>query len=163
VARGLCARLPKSVHIEVDDLRHAVKNGYISPAASWSEEQALQLRLAHRTAAETADRYSQAGYGVVIDDIITDDELRDYTPYLHAHAVRKVLLVPSLTETLRRNAERPLETNNASAAARPALDAMIRRLHPRFADGHADWSKFDTTALSVDATVDAILANPVIG
>jgi len=158
VARAMCTRFPKSVHIEVDDIRHMVKNGYISPGASPSEEQALQLRLAHRGAAEMAQRYAQAGYTVVIDDVITDAELGHYLPYLDGVAVHKVLLLPSLDGTLRRNADRPIETTNANAAARATLDAMIRRLHPRFTGGHVGWSKLDTTAMPIEATVDAILA-----
>lgn len=134
-----------------------VKNGYVSPGAPPSEEQWLQLNLARQTAAEMATRYADGGFFVTIDDVVTESDIAVYRAHFGTRVIRWILLAPSLECALRRNSARPLETSNGSAAARSTLDAMIRRLHPAMSANREGWIVVDSSDLSAEQTVDAVL------
>ncbi len=156
VADALCARYPRAVHIPVDGIRHLVVSGYASPTEPWTPETTLQFALAHATAADMAARYVPAGMTVVIEGVLDEPMLAQYDE-VQALRPRKVMLAPSLEVALARNRARR-EKADADVAR---LDASARRLHSRLLHENtpeAGWFVVDTGSLTVEQTVDAILA-----
>ena len=134
VARALCARFSRAVHIPVDDLREFVVSGRGNPLVPFTAETKLQFRLSFETAAAMAARYVDEGFVVVIDDVVPRWGLEVYERALGGRALRKVLLAPSL--------EIALERNSSWRGARfdPAiLVPAIKNLHPSLLSGGAGW------------------------
>ena len=122
----------------------------------FTEETARQFRLARSAAAQVAATYSDAGFAVVIDDVIhhADAEIGYLAP-LTPRTVHKILLQPALEVALARNATRTNKGFDTSVLA----DA-IRGNHRSLGEQNtADrgWIVIDNGSLSVEETVDAIL------
>lgn len=155
VADALCARYAKALHIPVDELRNWVRSGYATPLGGADREQVVaQFRLARRCATYIAMEYSAAGYAVVVDDIVGKIARETFEPLVQAGA-RRVLLLPSLDVALARNRAR---TNKSVDTA--VLEPATRGLHAYMARENIGpgWTVIDSTSLSVEETVDAIVA-----
>jgi hypothetical protein len=121
----------------------------------WNDETSLQFTLARRSAARMAVDYAEAGFAAIIDDVAREADLGQYTPQIADRKLRKVLLLPKLETVLERNRRR---SNKAFDTA--VLEPLTVRLYPTLAEGcqPADgWIVIDSTTLTADATVDAIL------
>jgi chloramphenicol 3-O-phosphotransferase len=157
VAAALLRRFPFGLHIPVDDLREMVVAGIAHPVPEWTEETTRQFRLAREAAARMAEIYAAAGFAVAIDDVITPDEARAlFAEPLAGFVVHKVLLRPSLDAALARNAARAHKDFDTAV-----LDGAIRFVHQSADLGAFEaegWQILDSTALALEATVDAILA-----
>ncbi|MBK8029298.1 MAG: AAA family ATPase [Chloroflexi bacterium] len=159
-SRALAAHFPKSLYIPVDDLRTMVVSGLVLPAAVWTDELAQQITLARQTAVHTALTYSRAGFAVVIDDFWDANHAVDYAGLLDPtlSPLGKVVLYPSQVEAHQRNLKRSGDT-----PARGYIDEGIRivyqQLKPVISQlEYEGWQIIDTTALSIDAVVSAILS-----
>jgi predicted ATPase len=154
VSDALCRRFRFAVHIPVDDIRDWVRSGFASPL-EWTAETTRQFALARRGAARVAADYAEAGFVAVLDDVVRGSELGQYTDYLGNSTSRKVLLNPSLETVLARNAvpgRKPFDSI--------VLEAACRGLHPLLAAENTaehGWIVVDSTTLTVDQTVDAIV------
>ena len=158
VAIALCQRYPKALHLPVDDLRELVCSGRASPL-DWSDETTLQFALARRSAAGMAADYADAGFAAVIDDVVREDDMAHFLPQLGGRPLRKVLLLPSLAAVQERNRER---TNKAFDTA--VLGPVAARLYPTLVAGcqpEDGWIVIDSTDLTLEATVDRMLAADV--
>lgn len=154
VARALCARHPASLLISGDDLRAMLVTGTASPLDGWSWDTQLQFELSWRTAASMAARYADAGFIAVIDDVLSDRDLRRVClPELGDRRVRPVMLRPSLAVATARNRERTTKDFDTEK-----LVPIIKRLHDSLAAETAGWTTIDNSALSVDETVERVLA-----
>jgi adenylylsulfate kinase-like enzyme len=154
VSDALCRVFPLSVHIPVDDIRDWVRSGFASPV-EWTNETGRQFALARRGAARMAADYADAGFEVMVDDVIRESDLNQYTDYIGNTRLRKVLLNPSLKIVLARNAAPGRKPFDSSV-----LEAACRGLHPLLlAENTAErgWIVIDSTALDVEQTIDAIL------
>ena len=155
VARALCRRYPKAVHIPVDDLRAFVISGFASPVEPWTAETTRQFVLARHAAAQMAARYSDAGYEVVIDDVVRESYVGEIASHLGGRPLVKVALLPTLAVALARNrtpARKPFDT--------VTLEPVIAALYPLVMAGcraENGWTVLDTSALGPDATVDELL------
>src|SRR5687768_3695029 len=78
VADALCRSFPRAVHIPVDDIRHWVRSG-LSSAVEWTAETGRQFVLARRGAARIAADYAEAGFVVVLDDVVRESDVDQYT------------------------------------------------------------------------------------
>jgi predicted kinase len=67
VARILCDREPRSVHLEADRFFYFIRSGLIAP---WDPASDEQNQLVMRTAAAAAASYVQAGYPAVFEGIV---------------------------------------------------------------------------------------------
>lgn len=153
IARELAFRLESSVHIEIDTLRWMVCAGFVSPRTQLPQARE-QFALARHTASYMALEYLPH-FDVILDDVVPEDEIGDFGDVLTNTNLHKVLLYPSLEETLRRN----LRRTNKGIDPR-VLEPAITRLHPQLGQKNtpeAGWFRIDTTNLSVSATVDALL------
>ena len=157
VSLALCRRYPRSIHIPVDTVREWVRSGYASPVEPnvLQDELAHQFLLARGAAVRTALDYAAAGFDAVIDDVITSFAREAYEPFIRAGA-RCVLLMPTVEVALERNRTR---TNKSFDTA--VLEPVSRDVHERLKQARLDkmgWTVIDSSALSVEETVDAIVA-----
>jgi adenylylsulfate kinase-like enzyme len=154
VSDALCRRFELAVHIPVDDIRDWVRSGFASPV-EWTNETGRQFALARRGAARIAADYADAGFMAIVDDVVRESDLNQYTDYIGEAELRKVLLSPSLETALTRN----------SAPLRKLFDARIleaacRSLHPLLLSENTTergWIVVDSTTLDVEQTIDAIV------
>lgn len=157
VAAALARRFSHGLHIPVDDLRDMVVAGIAHPVPVWTDETERQFRLARQAAVAMARIYAAAGFAVAIDDVIGPAEAHAlFIEPLAEYTTHKVLLRPSLAATLERSATRINKDFGAGVLA-----DTIRRLHETAdLDAYAayGWQIVDSSALTIDATVDAILA-----
>ena len=159
-ARALCARFARSVHVPVDDLRTRVLTGYAAPEPGWPEPLVEQVRLARECALDTAHRYAAAGFAVVLDDFVDPPLLQEYVALDGWPGVRRVVLAPTREAARRRCAGRERDTR-----LRSYLQEGIDLTYEVLRTGatvleHRGYALLDTSDLTVDATVDRVLALP---
>ena len=107
VAHALAETIPNSVHVRGDLFRRMIVNGRADMGAAVPEPRALeQLRLRYEMAAEVADRYAQAGFTVVLQDVILGRALRDVVDHITTRPLSVVVLVPAPAVVAARDAER---------------------------------------------------------
>ncbi|MEU5943038.1 AAA family ATPase [Micromonospora sp. NPDC047548] len=121
VADELARRLSRSVHLRGDLFRRMVVNGRAEMTAEPSEEAWRQLRLRYDLAARAADGYVEAGFSVVLQDVVVGPEL------------------PAMVERIR---HRPLLV--VVLAPRPEVVAARERARPK--TGYGDWPIADFDA-----------------
>jgi predicted ATPase len=156
LARALAQRFPFGVHIPIDDLRTWVVSGMAHPIPTWTEETTRQFRLARQVGAHMAKLYNDAGFVVVIDDVIfVDDAAAAFEIPLQGYRVWKILVQPSLDTVLLRNAQRTNKSYDTAFLAEP-----IRAIYRSFCEEpftEQGWMTIDSSVLTVAQTVDTIL------
>ncbi len=157
VARALARRFALGGHLPLDDLREWVVAGIAYPVPEWTPETSRQFALARAAAVGAARIYADAGFAVVLDDVVLPLEAkRAFLAPLASYDLRPVLLCPRLEVALARNAARKTKAFDPSMLAE-----TIRRLAPSMtAERYArsGWQVVDSSDLTVEKTVDAILA-----
>ncbi|SCE77021.1 AAA domain-containing protein [Micromonospora purpureochromogenes] len=121
VAQELARRLPRSVHLRGDLFRRMVVNGRAEMTAELSEEAWRQLRLRYDLAAHTADGYVEAGFTVVLQDVVVGPEL------------------PAMVDRIR---HRPLLV----VVLAPRAEVVTARERARSKTGYGDWPVADFDA-----------------
>jgi chloramphenicol 3-O-phosphotransferase len=123
-AEALCERYDRMLHIDVSVLRDFLRMGRLRPWDA-SPDGRRQRGLLIASACDMARRFVEAGYGVVIDDIVTRDDLPAYREALRGLGapVHLVLLLPPLATILEREAGRPTEWHR-----RGRLDGLYAEL-----------------------------------
>lgn len=150
VAQALAERLPRSAHVRGDVFRRFVVGGRAEMSDAPSAEALRQLRLRHRLAAATADAYAAAGFTAVVQDVVLGDLLPWMVEQIRTDPLYVVVLTPSPAAVARREAGRDKKAYGTFTVHQ--LDTILRAETPRL----GLW--LDTTDLTVDATVDEILA-----
>ena len=151
VAQRLAERLPMSVHLRGDVFRRMIVNGRAEMEAGYSELAFEQLRLRYQLAAVTSDLYCAAGFSVVYQDVIIGPILREVVERLSANQpLHVIILCPSPEVIAAREESR--EKTGYSTWTPEELDHELRTNTPRI----GLW--LDTSALSVEETVEIILA-----
>jgi chloramphenicol 3-O-phosphotransferase len=104
IGRRLAQHLTQSLHIQVDQLREMMVNGYAAPSGGWTDAAQRQFRWARTTAIYMAQLYAAQGVDVIIDDVCVPPEFAaDYTALFGQPNVYQVMLLPSapaLTERI---------------------------------------------------------------
>jgi hypothetical protein len=108
--------------------------------------------LRHELAADVARRYVEAGFAVVLQDIVIGVELAAMIARIRTRPLHVIVLAPDVHEVAAREARRA-KTGYATMTPED-LDAAFRVSTPRV----GLW--LDTTELSVEQTVDHILGHP---
>jgi len=152
-ARALTARLPKSAHIEGD----TVNDFIISYSTPRDEEAAIgeseRMRLNRRNQCVLARSFAENGFVPVIDYVVfTRKQVDEYLGHLKSLSLHLISLMPGPAAVLERDKARPNIVKSA-AADWIHLDPIMREE----LKGMGLW--IDNATLSVDATVDHILAN----
>lgn len=100
----IAGQLERCAVIDVDLVRAMIVQPHVSP---WLSEEGLsQLRLGAENASALARNFVNAGFDVVILDVLTDETAQTYRQKLRNVEHMIVLLIPSVEESLRRNQER---------------------------------------------------------
>ncbi|WP_018653663.1 AAA family ATPase [Actinomadura flavalba] len=149
VAQALAERLPRSVHVRGDVFRRFVVNGRVEMGPDPSPDALAQLRLRHRLAARAADEYAAEGFTPVVQDVLLGEFLPYTIEHLRTRPLHVVVLAPEPATVAAREAARPKTAYRDFTVS--DLDAALRAT-PRI----GLW--LDTSDLTVDATVDRILA-----
>lgn len=156
VSTALMQRFEFGLHVPVDDLREWVVSGVAHPVPEITSESSRQTALARQSTAQLAGTYARAGFAVAIDDVM-DPENADILieRALAPLPVHKVLLRPEASVSLKRNAERTYKPFDSSI-----LISVIERIYNEQnleIYGAKNWLVLDSSTLTVDETVDAIL------
>ena len=97
VAELLAQRLTRSVHIRGDVFRKMVVNGRADMTPAATAEATEQLHLRYELAARTADRYAEAGFDAVVQDVIIGSELERFVAQITSPERYLVVLSPSVS------------------------------------------------------------------
>ncbi|HEY7069814.1 MAG TPA: AAA family ATPase, partial [Acidimicrobiales bacterium] len=116
VADGLARRFARGVHVKGDVFRRMVVAGRHEMTASPSAEALRQLRLRYRLAAQTADAYYQAGFSVVVQDVVIGPLLAAYVESMRTRPLTVVVLAPRPDVVASREASRPKRAYRENAA-----------------------------------------------
>ena len=149
VARVLAARFERGVHLEGDVFRRSIVSGRVEMEPDASPEALDQLRLRYRLAAAAADAYVDAGFTVVVEDVIAGRLLDDVRTTIRSRPCHVVVLLPSAEAVAAREAARGTAGYGAWT---------VEALHEGFASGTPRigiW--LDTTDLTPEETVELIL------
>jgi predicted kinase len=152
VAQRLAERLPKSVHLRGDLFRRMIVSGRAEMELELSPEALKQLRLRHQIAATVAGLYLAAGFSVVYQDIIIGSDLAEVVRMLQGHPLHVIVLCPTPKVIAAREAGRG-KTGYSPSLSVEAFDQVFRAETPQL----GLW--LDTSDLTVDETVDRILAD----
>ena len=140
------------MHVRGDTFRRFIVNGRAEMTLDASDEARAQLRLRYELAAHTACRYVEAGFAVVLQDIVIGVELAAMIARIRTRPLHVIVLAPDVQEVAARETRRA-KTGYGTMTPED-LDAAFRVSTPRV----GLW--LDTTELSVEQTVDHILGQP---
>ena len=157
VAQALAERFERSVHVRGDVFRRMVVNGREEMGAASPPDEAIrQLRLRHALTASVADRYADAGFTVIVQDIVLGGHLADMVAAIRTQPLHVVVLAPRADVVRRRDQAR--QAARGKLAYKPGgervaeLDAHLRQETPRI----GLW--LDTSEQTVNETVEEIIA-----
>ncbi|MEV7196950.1 AAA family ATPase [Streptomyces sp. NPDC093510] len=149
VSDALARRFPLGAHIEGDHLQDLIVSGNHLPKPEEDLEADRQLLLRARNAAVLARSFHAAGVVPVIDDVVVRRaHLEFYREHLKDLPLRLIVLAPSMDVVTRRLTDR----DKVLADDWSFLDEAMRGELA----GEGEW--FDSSQLTLDETVDAILA-----
>ena len=157
VAQAVAERLDRSVHLRGDVFRRMIVNGRADMGPDNPPAEAVrQLRLRYRLAAQAADGYAEAGFTVVLQDIVLGEYLAGMAAAIRTRPLYVVVLAPRPEVVREREDGRRLargKTAYKPGDEGPAeLDAHLRRETPRI----GLW--LDTSGQTLDQTVDELMA-----
>jgi cytidylate kinase len=153
VAQRLAERFDYAVHVKGDVFRRMVVRGQMVPRDDApAAEASKQLALRYRLGAETANAYHDAGFTVVVQDIVMGPSLSDYVSWITARPLHVVVLTPRIDVVTSREAARAKTAYQPDGPTIEDLDAYLRNETPRV----GLW--LDTSDRTPDETVDEILA-----
>jgi hypothetical protein len=149
-------RLDRSVHLRGDVFRRMIVNGRASMGPADPPDEAVrQLRLRYRLSAQAADGYAEAGFTVVLQDIVLGGDLTEMVATIRARPVYVVVLAPRPAIVAEREAARHLA--RGKIAYKPGdegpaeLDAHLRGETPKI----GLW--LDTSDQTLTQTVEDLL------
>lgn len=149
VAEQLARRFERGVHVRGDVFRRMIASGRAEMVPDAPEEALSQLLLRHRLAAETADRYYEAGFHVVVQDIVLGSMLLEMIGLIHTRPLYVVVLDPGPEAVRQRELNRPKKGYGEWSPEQ--LIRSLREETPRL----GLW--LDTSELTPEETVQAIL------
>jgi chloramphenicol 3-O-phosphotransferase len=157
VAQAVAERLDRSVHLRGDVFRRMIVNGRARMGSGNPPDEALrQLRLRYRLAAQAADGYAEAGFTVVLQDIVLGGFLTEMAAAIRTRPLYIVVLAPRPEVVQEREDTRRLA--RGKVAYKPGdegpaeLDAHLRGETPRI----GLW--LDTSEQTREQTVDELMA-----
>ena len=154
VGRLLASRLPKAVCVPGDTIRAMVVSGRVDMVSGAGEAELAQLLLRYRGALAVAAVYLEAGFDAVVEDVIIGPLLHEFLALAPASELHLVFLDPDATAVADRDRSRAKTAYREDRWDVHELRGVLR--------GHTSrlglW--LDSTRLTAEQTVDAILADP---
>jgi chloramphenicol 3-O-phosphotransferase len=151
VAELLAHRFARGVHVKGDAFRRMVVAGREEMTAEPSDDAWRQLRLRYRLGAATAEAYHEAGFAVVLQDVVVGPVLADVVASITRRPLVVVVLCPSVDAVAARESGRGKSAYREEMAGIAAMDAGLRESTPSI----GLW--LDTSDLSPDQAVDEIV------
>lgn len=150
VARLLAQRYAHGVHIEADSLQRMIVSGgvWVGEPGEPAGEAERQLRLRLKNMCLLGRSFFEAGFTVILDDIIIGERWRQLQEELHGLPLSLVVLAPRVEAVLQRDQER-VQTTQGQAWAE-YLDRELRQTMT----GIGLW--IDSSTQTPAETVDAI-------
>ena len=141
VSQLLAERFQYGVHLRGEVFRRMIVSGQASAEADDGEEAQKQLKLRYRLACQAADGYAQAGFTVVLQDVVIGELLREFLENIQSRPRYLVVLTP-----------RPdVISDRLGGLSVDELDYELHAFSPR----RGLW--LDNSDLTPNETVDAIL------
>jgi chloramphenicol 3-O-phosphotransferase len=150
IAQLLAERLPQSVHVRGDLFRRMIINGRADMTPDPASEAIRQLRLRHQLAATVSDAYFEAGFTVIVQDVILGAHLAEMTAMIRSRPLLVIVLTPQVSVIADREQNRG-KTAYGTWAIRQ-LDDVLRHETPRL----GLW--LDTSSQAAAETADEILS-----
>jgi cytidylate kinase len=151
VAELLTRRFASGVHVKGDVFRRMVVAGREEMTAEPTEEAWAQLRLRYRLGAATAEAYHEAGFAVVVQDVVVGEVLAPYVASISRRPLVVVVLAPRPDVVAAREAARAKTAYRADMSGITAMDQGLREATPRI----GLW--LDTSEQTREETVDEIV------
>lgn len=148
VAQLLAEKFEKGVHVRGDTFRRMIVSGREEMLPDSEEEAIRQLRLRYQIAAQAADAYFEAGFNVVLQDVILGPMLQEIVELIRNQPLYVIVLTPSQEAVAGREAARPKKGYGLWTISE--LDRQLREETPKL----GMW--LDTTNLSPAETVEQI-------
>lgn len=148
VAQLLAERLPRAVHVRGDLFRRMVVSGRAEMIPAASAEAVAQLQLRYELASLVADRYAEAGFTAIYQDIVLGGDLARTRDRITSAALSIVVLAPRPEEALRRAGARTKPSGYGEWTAED-LDRQLR-------DAARIGLWLDTTGQTAEESVDEI-------
>jgi cytidylate kinase len=126
----LARRSRCGVQVRGDVFRRMVVAGRQEMTATPSAEARRQLDLRYRLGAQTADAYYEAGFAVVVQDVVIGPALTTYAEAIRSRPLVVVVLAPSADVVARREAARTKVAYRDGFDTIATLDAALRQLTP---------------------------------
>jgi predicted kinase len=152
VAALLARRYPRAVHVAGDDIRAMVVSGRADMTPQASDEAVRQLLLRYQATVAVAGAYYEAGFNVVLEDVIIGEMLERFLALLPWPRVHLIVLNPDEREIVRREEERSKIAYDATWSV-----GNLRRILEEETPRHGRW--LDSSGQTPDETVTDILAN----
>lgn len=149
VAQLLAERFPRAAHVRGDVFRRMIVAGRRDVIPDADPEAEDQLDLRYRLAAAAADAYFNAGFSVVVQDVILGEWLPRFAKFIESKPLFVVVLAPDPEVVKAREAGRPKTGYGAWTVEE--LDAGLREKTPRL----GLW--IDTSNQTPEQTVEEIL------
>lgn len=152
VAALLAQRCARAVHVAGDGIRDMVVSGREDMSPQPSDEAIRQLLLRYVASVSVARHYHDAGFDVVLEDVVIGEMLERFLALLPWPQVHLIVLNPDPTEIARREKERD-KTGYGAVWSVSGLHRVLTDETPRV----GRW--LDSTHLTPAETVDSILAD----
>lgn len=152
VAELLAQRFERGVHVKGDVFRRMVVAERHEMTSTPSDEAWRQLRLRYRLGAATADRYHEAGFSVVVQDIVIGPVLAEYVAAIESRPLIVVVLAPRIDVVAQREEARSKAAYLDGYNSIRELDTALREHTPPL----GLW--LDTSDQAPSETVDEIVA-----
>ena len=149
VSRLLASRFERGVHIESDTLQRLIVRGGLWPDEEPADEAERQLRLRGRNAGMLADSYFEAGFTVVIDDVVIGSRVEEFRAQVRSRPLLFVMLAPD-ADVVRQRDEMRAEKHVFDKWG--YLDEVMRSETPRV----GLW--IDSSGMTAEETVEEILS-----
>ena len=149
VSQLLASRFDRGVHLRGDLFRRMIVTGQAPITPEMDDAAFGQLKLRYRLACQAADSYAQAGFTVVLQDVVVGELLAEFIDGIETRPRYVVVLIPKAEVVLRReNRSKAGYIDNSGAQE---LDAELHAFTPR----RGLW--LDNSDMTPEQTVDAIL------
>ncbi|MCC3372084.1 AAA family ATPase [Cohnella sp. REN36] len=129
VAQLLAEKFNKGVHLRGDTFRRMIVSGREEMLQDSEGEAIKQLRLRHQITAAAADAYFEAGFNVVIQDVIIGSMLQETIDFIRNRPLYVIVLTPSQEIIACREAARPKKGYGLWTIAE--LDRRLREETPK--------------------------------
>jgi len=151
ISRKLADISSKGVVINVDDIRHMIRGGYVKPSLK-NHKAKEQTRLAIKNTCVITNNFLRFGADVYIDDVLIDKELINLYKNSIEENVRLFLLLPSRKVLIKRDSSRPSGESMGKRAIE--LFKIFSSVKDKF-----NWHVIDNSTLSIKDTTKEVLSH----